>query len=247
MAFSDPVINLGPDADRLRDPATGDVIDASDAGLTVKTFTPHSSPLGIVFDEDFAMSDEFNGDGFVLRTGGDCCDLIGSFNDPDEDLLHLDLENIGDNYQARITRIVSGFQGPMDAEVIGNRIYVIERSGRRAMWEITMPRLLLTAVAETNDEALPQESALDQNYPNPFNAETAITFRVNVSGHVDLAVFDLAGQRIRTLFSGQREAGAYAVRWNGLDDAGIEVASGVYLYRLETPEFKEARRLTLLK
>ncbi|MFP6642503.1 MAG: hypothetical protein VCF24_02895 [Candidatus Latescibacterota bacterium] len=128
MIFSDPVINLGPDADRLRDPATGEAIDASDAGLTVKTFTPHSSPLGIVFDEDFAMAGEFNGAGFVLRTGGDCCNLIGSFNDPDEDLLHLDLEKVGDNYQARITRIVGGFQGPMDAEVIGNRIYVIERS-----------------------------------------------------------------------------------------------------------------------
>ena len=82
---------------------------------------------------------------------------------------------------------------------------------------------------------------------NPFNAETAITFRVNVSGHVDLAVFDLAGQRIRTLFSGRRETGAHVVRWNGRDDGGTEVASGVYLYRLETREFKEARRLTLLK
>ena len=247
MIFSDPVINLGPDADRLRDPATGEDIDASDAGLTVKTFTPHSSPLGIVFDEDFAMAGEFNGAGFVLRTGGDCCNLIGSFNDPDEDLLHLDLEKVGDNYQARITRIVGGFQGPMDAEVIGNRIYVIERSGPRAMWEITMPPGRPTAVAETDDGALPQESALDQNSPNPFNAETAITFRVNVSGHVDLAVFDLAGQRIRTLFSGRRETGAHVVRWNGRDDGGTEVASGVYLYRLETREFKEARRLTLLK
>lgn len=104
-----------------------------------------------------------------------------------------------------------------------------------------------TAVAETDDGALPQESALDQNYPNPFNAETAITFRVNVSGHVDLAVFDLAGQRIRTLFSGRRETGAHVVRWNGRDDGGTEVASGVYLYRLETREFKEARRLALLK
>ncbi|MFP8877263.1 MAG: hypothetical protein VCB99_10225, partial [Myxococcota bacterium] len=91
MAFSDPVINLGPHADRLRDPESGDVIDASDAGLTVMTFTPHSSPLGIVFDVDRAMSPEFNGDGFLLRTGGACCNLINSFDDPDEDLLHLDL------------------------------------------------------------------------------------------------------------------------------------------------------------
>jgi hypothetical protein len=247
MVFSDPVINLGPDADRFRDPATGDAIDASDVGMTAKTFTPHSSPLGIVFDEDFAMAGEFNGAGFVLRTGGDCCNLIGSFNDPDEDLLHLDLEKVGDNYQAQITRIVEGFEGPMDAEVVGNRIYVIERSGQRAMWEITIPAGRPTAVVEIEGDALPEDSALEQNYPNPFNAETAIEFQLDVAGNVELVVFDLAGQRIRTLFSGQREAGSYATRWNGRDDAGVEVASGVYLYRLETPEFKEARRLTLLK
>ncbi|HJP31601.1 MAG TPA: FlgD immunoglobulin-like domain containing protein [Candidatus Latescibacteria bacterium] len=247
MVFSDPVINLGPDADRFRDPVTGDAVDASDAGLTVKTFTPHSSPLGIVFDEDRAMAGEFKGAGFLLRTGGDCCNLIGSFNDPDEDLLHLDMEKVADNYEARITRIVGGFQGPMDAEIIGNRIFVIERSGQRAMWEITLPPSRSTAVTEEDGAGLPEESALDQNYPNPFNAETAITFRLRMKGQVDLAVFDLTGQRIRTLFSGTREAGAYALRWNGQDDAGRAVASGVYLYRLETPEFKEARRLTLLK
>ena len=247
MVFSDPVINLGPDTDRLRDPETGDVVDVSDAGLTVKTFTPHSSPLGIVFDVDRAMSSEFNGDGFLLRTGGDCCNLINSFNDPDEDLLHLDLEKVGDNYQARVTRLVEGFRGPMDAEIIGNRIFVIERSGPRALWEVTLPAGPPTVVAESADGAVPRDSALDPNYPNPFNPGTTIPYRLSADGPVELTVYDLAGQKIRTLFSGRLAAGAYTARWHGRDQSGATVASGVYLYRLETAAFQEARRLTLLK
>ena len=110
-----------------------------------------------------------------------------------------------------------------------------------------MPSGRPTAVVETESDALPEESALAQNYPNPFNAETAISYRLRVAEHVDLAIFDLAGQRVRTLFSGRREAGAYALRWDGRNESGTAVASGVYLYRLDTPSIQESRRLTLLK
>ena len=109
MAFTDPVTNLGPDADRFRDPVTGEARDASDLGLTVHTLTPHSSPLGLVFDVHNALSQEFMGDGFVLRTGGAFADLINSFNDSDQDFLHMDLEKVGDNYQGRFTRICQRF------------------------------------------------------------------------------------------------------------------------------------------
>ena len=63
----------------------------------------------------------------------------GPFNDPSQDLLHLDLTKVGDNYEARVTRIVGGFSNPIDAEIIGNRLYVIEWSGKRGLWEIVLP------------------------------------------------------------------------------------------------------------
>ena len=245
-SFSDPVINLGPDADRLRDPATGGIIDASDAGMTVKTFTPHSSPLGIVFDVDGVLAPEFREDGFLLRTGGDCCGLIDSFGDPDEDLLHLDLQKVGDNYQARVTRLVAGFRGPMDAEIVDNRIYVVERSGPLGLWEITLPRGRPTAI-EANATTTPGADALGQNYPNPFNPRTTIRFHVDVEGPVELAVFDLAGQRIRRLVDAEHGAGSHMVTWDGRDDHGRDVASGVYLYRLRTSTMSVSRPLTLLK
>ncbi|MBN98825.1 MAG: hypothetical protein CME16_06180 [Gemmatimonadetes bacterium] len=246
MAFTDPIVNLGPDADRFRDPETGAVKDASDLGMVIQTLTPHSSPLGLVFDVENRLSREFKGDGFVLRTGGDCCALINSFNDPDEDLLHMDLEKKGANYQARITRIVSGFKGPVDAEIIGDKIYVIEWSGDRGLWEISLPQDVRTAV-EMHTDAVPEMAGLSHNYPNPFNPYTTIEYGVRGFARVELAIFDLLGQNIRTLVDADQAPGRYARRWDGLMDNGIRAASGVYICRLKVGAYEQARRLTLLK
>jgi len=141
-AFTDPVINLGPDADAYRDPADGRIKDASDEGVRFGTFTAHRSPLGLVFDMDHALAEPFRGDGFTLSwTPGDPNgdSVNGPFNDPSEDLLHLDLTKVGDQYEARVTRLVGGFSNPIDAEIIGHRLYVIEWGGKRGLWEITLP------------------------------------------------------------------------------------------------------------
>ena len=140
--FTDPVINLGPDADAYRDPADGRIKDASEEGMRFGTFTAHRSPLGLVFDVDHALAEPFQGDGFALSwTRGDPNgdSINGPFNDPGQDLLHLDLAKVGDNYEAHVTRIVGGFSNPIDAEIIGNRLYVIEWSGQRGLWEVVLP------------------------------------------------------------------------------------------------------------
>jgi len=141
-AFTEPVINLGPDADAYRDPADGRIKDASGEGVRFGTFTAHRSPLGLVFDVDHALAEPFRGDGFTLswtRGDPDGDSVNGPFNDPSQDLLHLDLAKVGDNYEARVTRIVGGFSNPIDAEIIGHRLYVIEWSGKRGLWEIILP------------------------------------------------------------------------------------------------------------
>ena len=169
--FTEPVINLGPDADAYRDPADGHLKDASEEGVRFGTFTAHRSPLGLIFDADNALAEPFRGDGFVLSwTEGDPDgdDVAGPFNDPSEDLLHLDLAKVGDNYEARVTRIVGGFSNPIDAEIIGNRLYVIEWSGGRGLWEIVLPQATTeTAVAEA-EGIVPAEFALAQNFPTPL-------------------------------------------------------------------------------
>lgn len=141
--LTEPIVNLGPDADRFRDPQDGQVKDASDLGQSLSTFTAHRSPLGLVFDREGAMSPQFQGDGFMLSwTEGDPTGetVAGPFKDSSEDLLHLDLTKIGDtSYEVHATRIVEGFSNPIDAEIIQNKIYVLEYGGSQGIWEITMP------------------------------------------------------------------------------------------------------------
>ncbi len=248
--FTDPVINLGPDADAYRDPVDGQIKDASQEGKRFGTFTAHRSPLGLVFDAENALAEPFQGDGFVLSwTNGDPDgdDVAGPFNDPSEDLLHLDLIKVGDNYQAHVTRIVGGFSNPIDAEIIGNRMYVIEWSGQRGLWEIVLPQATIeTAVAEAAG-MVPAEFALAQNFPNPFNASTTLAFQLPVASHVELSIYSISGQRIRTLISDFLPAGYHRRQWDGRNQQNEPVASGAYLYQLSADDFVSARQLMLLK
>ena len=158
----------------------------------------------------------------------------------------MDLEKVGDNYQAHMTRIVAGFSGPIDAEIIGNKIYVIEWSGGRGLWEITLPGSSATAVEEESG-SVPDGYALAQNYPNPFNANTTIAYEVGGEGLVELAIYNAAGQKIRDLVQDRLVAGRYAVQWDGRDNRGRAVASGTYVYQLTAGNYQESRSLTLLK
>jgi hypothetical protein len=140
--FTDPVINVGPDADKIRDPATGGVIDASDTGRTLGTFTGHRCPLGLTFDTLGTLGSKFHGNAFVVSwTAGIAANGTGQgpFGDPSQDLLHLEFTSLGTNYQLRATRIVGGFRNPADTALIGNKLYVLENGGSQGLWEITFP------------------------------------------------------------------------------------------------------------
>ena len=248
--FTEPVINLGPDADAYRDPADGQIKDASEEGVRFATFTAHRSPLGLVFDADNALAEPFQKDGFVLSwTEGDPDgdDVAGPFNDPSEDLLHLDLAKVGDNYEAQVTRIVGGFSNPIDAEIIGNRIYVIEWSGGRGLWEIVLPQAAIETSVVEAEGIVPEEFALAQNFPNPFNASTSIAFQLALPSQVELAIYSISGQRVSTLISDTLPAGHHRLQWDGHNDRGEPVASGAYLYQLLAGDFAATRQLTLLK
>jgi len=95
---------------------------------------------------------------------------------------------------------------------------------------------------------VPAAYTLDQNYPNPFNPDTTIEFGLASGSNVQLVVYDLAGQVIRTLIAGdQMPAGYHVAAWDGRNSSGAKVGSGVYLYRLSAGEFVEMRKMTLLQ
>ena len=96
----------------------------------------------------------------------------------------------------------------------------------------------------------PESFALGQNYPNPFNPSTLIAYRVPIEGGnqaVTLVVYDQLGRQVRTLVNASQTPGSYEVEWNGLDDRGSAVRSGIYFYQLTTADVRETRKMLLVR
>jgi hypothetical protein len=94
---------------------------------------------------------------------------------------------------------------------------------------------------------LPKSVELSQNYPNPFNPSTTIRFGLPEEGRIRLTVYNMLGQRVADLIDGYAFAGYHTITWQGLNTAGHRAASGVYIYRLETPKGVAARKMLLIK
>ena len=103
------------------------------------------------------------------------------------------------------------------------------------------------ALDESDGGIVPSSYALSQNYPNPFNPETTIRYDLPAEIQVTASIYNAMGQRIRTLLGGTQEAGYHRVLWDGRDDTGQSVASGVYLCRMEADNFSAVRKLMLVR
>ncbi len=100
---------------------------------------------------------------------------------------------------------------------------------------------------QTDVRALPKTFTLEPNYPNPFNPETVIPYALPESATVRIAVYNTLGQEIRLLSEGSQEAGFHRVVWDGKDQTGHTIASGIYFVRLQADNFSSVRKMTLLK
>lgn len=124
VVLVDPIVNVGPDADEYRNVDTGTIDDASETGKPFATFTDHGSPLGLTFDPGAgALCGEFHGAAFILRFGKGG----GQAFEPGRDLLHLALSKAGDAYSLSTTQIASGFVAPIDAVLVEDTLYVLDR------------------------------------------------------------------------------------------------------------------------
>ena len=105
------------------------------------------------------------------------------------------------------------------------------------------------ATTQAGDIGLvPEQFELLQNFPNPFNPETSIRYNLPKASRVSVVIYDLLGRKVRTLIdSEQKEAGYFTARWNGLDNLGGQVATGVYIYQLKTNSQSISRKMILLK
>ena len=104
---------------------------------------------------------------------------------------------------------------------------------------------------KTSLKKSPPSFALHQNFPNPFNPETRIWFEITNNSkaltNVSLKIYNLQGQLVRSLLDEKKSPGVYTVQWNGLDDSGEKVATGVYLYSITAGDFKATKKMAILK
>ena len=105
----------------------------------------------------------------------------------------------------------------------------------------------VTAVGDENQENLAFKFILNQNYPNPFNPQTTIRYYLPQSSKVELSIYNVKGQKVKTLVDGFQAVGLQSVTWDGTNKSGAEVASGIYFYRVKTDYSEETKKMVLLK
>jgi len=104
-----------------------------------------------------------------------------------------------------------------------------------------------TPVSDFDEVSLPAVTALAGNYPNPFNPETTIRFSLARESRVEISIYSINGQLVRSLVNGSYGAGVHSAMWNGRDSIGRPVSSGVYFYRMTTSGYSSVRKMVLLK
>ena len=95
--------------------------------------------------------------------------------------------------------------------------------------------------------AQPDNFILYQNYPNPFNPTTTIDFALSTGAEVSVKIFNLLGQEVRTLVNAAYSPGSYSVEWDGVNNSGQAVSSGVYMYKLSVDNFSQTRKMMLMR
>jgi hypothetical protein len=104
----------------------------------------------------------------------------------------------------------------------------------------------VTGIEEPRED-FPFDFSIAQNYPNPFNPVTTIRYSLPKGLHVTLEIHDNLGRKIKTLVNERQDSGTHQVQWDGTNEEGREVATGVYVYRLRTESFVETRKMMLLR
>ena len=98
-----------------------------------------------------------------------------------------------------------------------------------------------------NDNELPISFSLNQNYPNPFNPTTNINYSIPSDNFVTVTVYNVMGEKIKTLSNGFAASGHKSVKWNAQNERGQEVSAGLYVYTIEAGDFRDTKKMLFLK
>jgi len=109
------------------------------------------------------------------------------------------------------------------------------------------PNTMVVGTLSIDGADIPEVFALHQNYPNPFNPTTTLRYDLPEDANVNITIYDMMGRVVKTMVNSQQNAGFKSVRWNATNDAGSPVSAGLYLYTIQAGEFRQTKKMVLLK
>ena len=175
--------------------------------------------------------------------------IIGGFHDDKNPLSSVKILNFSNDSTASI---IDGPEmnfariQPMAVNYNGS-IYVFGGSDENNQPVSTVEKLdVITSIPKTPSQ-IARGFKLENNYPNPFNPSTQISFTIAKTSHVSLDVYSILGEHVKNITSKVYDKGNYRVTWNGTNDFGIQVAGGIYIYKLSSDYFTESKKMILLK
>jgi len=226
-------------------------VNAFAEGQTVMVIA-EGQPNGTLLLKRVSVQNVSLSQGEIGNIEGDQFSMFGTTYRVDENTIvlgdenaQLDLANLGEGQYVEVRGTASAdgsVAGKTGAAILVSKVKIIDAEGS-GEYELDSN----TSPVATEKETLPETFELEQNYPNPFNPVTTIRFALPQNTRVTLKVFDVVGREVQTLVSSELTAGTYDVQWNGRNQAGLPVASGVYLYRLDLGTQVMTRRMVLVK
>ena len=166
---------------------------------------------------------------------------------PDEDFQYYELvRSTGIGTELTIELVENSYEDfDIDAEVeYTYKIAAYDYSGNFSGYS---EPVLISMLSSEDKTLVPSEFTLHQNYPNPFNPTTQINYELPINDFVSIDIYDLMGHRIKSLISSNQDAGYKSVHWNATNDLGQSVSAGMYIYTIQAGEFRQTRKMVLLK
>ena len=177
------------------------------------------------------------------------------------DMYYMKIDDVAITNATRVNRAIESYIVKRDGEVIASDLtettYVDEEVAEgehtysvAAVYTTGTSEysdIDIEIVIEGADDIIPLVTELKGNYPNPFNPTTTINYDLAKSGDVNIEVYNVKGQLVKTLVNGYQEAAAHTVVWNGKDNSERSVASGVYFYKMQTSDYKSINKMILMK
>lgn len=168
--------------------------------------------------------------------------MAGGTSFPDSEFVLFETHDGGNSWTEILPgQTIAGITA-MDSHVEGAEFVVYMGTGGDGVYRYKSP------VAGIKEEPEPflQDFTLYQNFPNPFNPSTVISWQLPVSSDVELIIYDLPGKKVRELVNEKQPAGYYEIVWDGKDDAGKDLASGVYVYRMKVGKNIKSKKMLLI-